>query len=74
MIDISKLRIGDKVHYVPFEGCDETMIENGVVKEIPENSLTEVRVVYNCAGEWENFKNYTSQLTPIKKLKMGWYY
>jgi len=35
MIDISTIKIGDKVHYIPFEGCDESLIENGIVKEIP---------------------------------------
>lgn len=72
MIDVSKLKIGDRVNYTPFEGCDEILIENGMVKEIPEHTTTSVRVVFNCAGEWSRFKEYTSQLTPINKLKMGW--
>jgi hypothetical protein len=55
MIDISKLKIGDKVHFIPFPGCDKSRIENGMVKEIPDFTVTEVRVVFNCAGEWENF-------------------
>lgn len=74
MVDISKLKIGDKVHYVPFEGCDETLYQNGIVKEIPDFTIDSVRVVFNCAGEWGNFKNYTSQLTRIKQLKLGWYH
>ena len=72
MIDISIIKIGDKVHYIPFHDCDDSLIENGMVKEIPEHTLTDIRVVYNCAGEWSNFKNYTSQLTPIKNLILGW--
>jgi hypothetical protein len=43
-----------------------------MVKEIPDHTNKHIRVVYNCAGEWDNFMNYTSQLTPIDKLKMGW--
>lgn len=69
MIDIATLNIGDKVHYIGHEGAKP---ENGMVKEIPDNTNTEVRVVYHCAGEWDNFMDYTSQLTPINKLKMGW--
>ena len=72
MIDISTLKIGDRVHYKPFEGCDQSQYENGVVKEIPEHTNAEVRVVYHCAGEWDNFMNYTSQLTPVNKLELGW--
>jgi hypothetical protein len=72
MIDVAKLRVGDRVHYIPFESCSADQIENGRVKEIPEHTHTEVRVVFNCAGEWDNFMDYTSQLTPIKKLELGW--
>lgn len=74
MIDISKLKIGDKVHYIPFDGCDESLYENGMVKEIPDFTITQVRVVYNCAGEWKNFKDYISQLTNINQLNLGWYH
>ena len=31
-----------------------------------------VRVVYNCAGDWDNFKNYTAALTNLSDLKLGW--
>ncbi len=69
-IDISKLRIGDKVHYQPpYYGEDKW--ENGMVKEVPDFP-NHVRVVYNCAGDWDNFKNYTSALTNIIDLKLGW--
>lgn len=72
MIDISKIKIGDRVHYIPFDGCDESIIENGMVKEVPEHTNTAVRVVFSCAGEWDRFKDYTSQLTPIDRLHLGW--
>ena len=72
MIDIANLKIGDRVHYIPFEGCDPSQYENGVVKEIPEHTNTAIRVVYHCGGEWDNFMNYTSQLTNINQLKLGW--
>jgi hypothetical protein len=72
MIDIANIKIGDKVHYIPFKGCVEDQYQNGMVKEIPDHTLTSIRVVYHCAGDWKNFKDYTSQLTPIEQLKLGW--
>lgn len=72
MIDIAKLKIGDKVHYTPFDGCDIALIENGMVKEIPDHTNTSIRVVYNCAGEWDRFMDFTSAMTPIDKLAIGW--
>ena len=72
MIDILKVKIGDKVHYIPFKGCDRSQVENGMVKEIPDHTNTAVRVVYNCAGEWNNFMDYTSVLTKIEYLEYGW--
>lgn len=69
---MTKLQVGDKVHYIPFKGCEEYQYENGVVKEIPDHTSSAVRVVYHCAGQWDNYMNYTSQLTPITQLRMGW--
>jgi hypothetical protein len=68
-VNISELKVGDKVHYQP--SYSETW-QNGRVKEIPEENFNSVRVVYNCAGEWENFMDYTSQLTAAKDLFLGW--
>lgn len=64
MINIATLKIGDKVCY--------RNKENGMIKEIPNHTNTAVRVVYNCNGEWDNFKNYTSALTNINDLTLGW--
>lgn len=72
MIDIAKIKIGDRVHYIPFAGCDKTQMDNGLVKEIPEHTNNAIRVVYHCAGEWDNFMNYTSALTNIDDLEIGW--
>lgn len=72
MIDISKLTIGQKVHYKPDHYKKDDKYENGMVKEIPEWSLDSVRVVYNCAGNWKEYKNYTSALTNIRDLYLGW--
>ena len=81
MIDRKKLKVGDKVHYQP-EHYSEDRWENGMIKEIPDFTVDNVqpvgygsnpvRVVYNCAGQWDNFKNYTSALTNLEDLKLGW--
>jgi hypothetical protein len=71
MIDIAKLKVGDKVHYVR-DNSPEDEYENGMVKEIPDHTNTEIRVVYNCAGDWTNFRNYTSALTRLENLRLGW--
>lgn len=64
------LEKGSKVHYIPYKYCYSTQYENGIVKEVVNDH--EVRVVYHCAGEWENYENYTSALTDIKYLRLGW--
>lgn len=71
MVDISKLKIGQKVCYCPIHN-PHAECENGIIKEIPEHSLDSVRVVYHCAGDWSNYKNYTSALTNVRDLQLGW--
>lgn len=80
MIDKSKLKVGDKVHYQP-EHYGKTRWENGIIKEIPDFATdrlymgigyNSIRVVYNCDRSWTNFKNYTSALTNLRDLKLGW--
>ncbi len=69
---MNKPKVGDKVHYQPkhFEGDDS--FENGIVKETRENVDDAVWVVYNCAGEWDNYRNYTAAKTNLWDLKEGW--
>lgn len=64
-MDIVKLKEGDKVHYCPEYGKKE----NGIVKELRDNGAF---VVYHCAGQWDNYRNYTGALTDYKDLKTGW--
>ncbi|PHR96668.1 MAG: hypothetical protein COA78_28430 [Blastopirellula sp.] len=71
MIDQGTLRIGQKVCYQPEHYRDDQW-ENGMIKEIPEHTTEAIRVVYNCAGNWKNFKDYTSALTQLSDLKIGW--
>ncbi len=62
--------VNQKVHYIPFEGCDSSQYENGMIKSVRE--YNHVFVVYHCNEDWENFNNYTAQCTIISKLKAGW--
>lgn len=71
-IDIGKLKIGDKVSYQPEHYKADNKYENGKVKEIPDHTEDSIRVVYNCGGNWDNFKDYTSALTNIRDLTLGW--
>lgn len=70
-MDIAKLKVGDKVHYQPSH-YEETQWENGMIKEIPDHTPGSIRVVYYCAGDWTKFMNYTSALTNLRDLKLGW--
>ena len=84
MVDIAKLKVGDKVYYQPEHyknilvldnTTQETITEkweNGLVKESPDWSTDSVRVVYNCCGDWNNYKDYTSALTNVNDLYLGW--
>lgn len=71
MINITELKEGQKVYYQP-DHYDNNEWENGLIKEIPEWSTDSVRVVYNCAGNWNDYRNYTSALTNVRDLHLGW--
>jgi hypothetical protein len=68
MLSIEELSVGLKVTYIPFEGKKEY----GIIKTIPNNNLTHIFVVFNCNGNWDNYQNYTGQLTPVQKLVLNW--
>jgi hypothetical protein len=72
MIDIAKLKIGDKVHYQPEHYVERNEWENGKIKEIRECVEDAVWVVYNCNGEWHRYQDYTSAKTNLRDLKLGW--
>lgn len=69
ILDISKMRISDKVYYQPDHYPPEKW-ENGMVKEVVSD--TSLRVVYNCNGDWKNFKDYIGCLTNTRDLTEGW--
>jgi len=69
---IKELKVGDKVHYQPDHYKDTGEFENGIVKQIREEMPTGVWVVYNCGGNWDNYRDYTSALTSLRDLNHGW--
>jgi hypothetical protein len=69
---MEKLVIEEKVSYMPYKGCSPSEYQNGIVKSHPEHTTESVFVVYNCGGDWKNYKDYTAALTPISSLKKGW--
>lgn len=71
MLDIAQLRVVQKVHYQPEHYKDDEW-ENGIIKEIREDRPDGVWVVYKCNGEWARFSEYTSALTNLRDLKLGW--
>ena len=65
------LGVGDKVRYQP-EYYGEDKWENGIIKEVRDGVTGSVWVVYNCAGEWDKYRDYTSAKTDLRDLKLGW--
>lgn len=65
------LKITQKVHYQPAH-YSKDQFENGIIKEIPSHTTEAVRVVYSCNNDWKNYKDYTSALTDLSDLKLGW--
>jgi hypothetical protein len=70
MVNVTKLKNGDSVHYAPEHYKKDNKFENGVVKSISPNGG--VFVVYNCGGEWHKFMDYTAANTNPKDLFLGW--
>lgn len=57
---------GTKVHYLKADGTSE----NGIVKSIRDENY--VFVVFHCCEDWENYQNYTGQLTKLIDLHLNW--
>ena len=79
-LDLIDVFVGMKVHYQPVYYKEDDSYENGIIKEIPKfakdkNSIVgynSVRVVYHCNDDWDQYANYTSALTNLQDLKLGW--
>lgn len=63
---------GQKVHYIPYSGCDPSSYENGIVKSISDSD--HVFVVFHCGGEWSRYHEYTAARTSTSMLRPGWHY
>ena len=70
MIDISKIKPGDKVHYWPAHYIKQDKHENGMVKSLAPNGG--VFVVYNCGGDWDNYREFTAANTKAHDLFYDW--
>lgn len=62
---MTRFEPGDRVTYHPTVGNPE----KGIVKSVRGNA---VFVVYNCAGEWDRYQDYTAANTPANQLTKGW--
>lgn len=71
LIKLKNMKKGQKVHYIPRKNCDISEYKNGKVKSITNNGAG-LFVVFHCAGEWDNYQDYTAALTPRECLKEGW--
>lgn len=71
MITLDQIERGSKVHYKPAHYADD-QFENGIVKEIRPGVDHAVWVVYNCAGNWDRYFDYTSAKTRLEDLFFGW--
>lgn len=60
-----KIKVGQMVTYVT-----DYEKEQGIVKSLSGNDYA--FVVYNCAGNWDNYQDYTGARTRLKDLKVGW--
>ena len=61
-------KVGEDVHY-----SKNDTTQNGRIKEIDYGQETAF-VVYHCNDDWDNYRNYTGQLTNLSDLKLGWIY
>jgi hypothetical protein len=59
------IKEGDYVHYWPGYGKPE----NGRVKHITPHAMF---IVFKCNDEWQHYKDYTGQNTPVEYVRHGW--
>ena len=79
-LTLDQFSVNQKVHYQPDHFKEYDKYENGIVKEVPKFASNTsrfvghncVRVVYYCDDDWDHYYNYTSTLTRIDDLKLGW--
>jgi len=69
MLNITQLKVGDKVHHQPSCYGDKVW-DNGIVREI--DTKDSVWVVYSCDENWDRYTDYVSEKTNLQDLKKGW--
>lgn len=62
---VVELEQGQKVTYTT-----DYKTEKGIVKSVQNEDYA--FVVYHCAGNWDNYQNYTAARTRIEDLEPGW--
>lgn len=62
---MEQIKEGAYVHYVSHHGIKE----NGRVKSMGQEYAF---VVFNCAGEWDRYQDYTGQRVSLSDLRYGW--
>lgn len=68
------LKVGDRVTYCP-DHLKKKDWQFGVIKEVtkaPRFAEKYVYVVFNCDGNWRNYRHYTGVRTPVEDLVKGW--
>lgn len=61
-----QLKKGEKVTY-----SDGYKTEKGIVKEIKPDGR-KMFVVYHCGDDWDHYEDYTSALTDLSMINVGW--
>lgn len=64
-LSVEDFEVGEKVTYHCFNKK-----QKGIVKS--ESDEEHVFVVYNCGGDWGNYKFFTAARTNINDLTLGW--
>lgn len=72
LIKISKdgLEIMKPGDTVLFSSHDTSRTRKGIIKSIEDDE--HAFVVYECEGEWLNYRDYAAEKTNIKQLVLGW--
>ena len=66
------MKPGDKVTYIPHHSANLPQAwRHGIIKSVTPDGAA-FFVVYNCAGEWHNYKQYTAARTNPADLRPGW--
>ncbi len=66
------MKKGDKVHFVPFEGCTDDDCRNGVVKNAFSGLPGSVYVAFDCCNDPDNYMMHRGYLTYESKLEPDW--